>query len=146
MKWSSFRSSTVDIKSKMHSMSVLSRLIILQASPESDGEKERKGREKEKDKENDKSRGKTRGESKQKSPKRKSAKEEVRDDTKQSAAVLRIVYCYNDLYAVNTVLYSVKKNFITIFLMVAYLRIIYFVYCPFVLSVALSNRCEYIII
>uniref|UniRef100_A0A8C2IDC7 Pre-mRNA-processing factor 40 homolog A n=1 Tax=Cyprinus carpio TaxID=7962 RepID=A0A8C2IDC7_CYPCA len=54
------------------------------ASPESEGEKERKGREKEKDKENDKSRGKSRGESKQKSPKRKSTKEEGGWDTSGS--------------------------------------------------------------
>uniref|UniRef100_A0A671QKS0 Pre-mRNA-processing factor 40 homolog B n=1 Tax=Sinocyclocheilus anshuiensis TaxID=1608454 RepID=A0A671QKS0_9TELE len=58
--------------------------FFLQASPESEGEKERKGREKEKDKENDKSRGKSRGESKQKSPKRKSTKEEGGWDTSGS--------------------------------------------------------------
>lgn len=53
-------------------------MFSLQASPESDGEKDRKGRDKDKDKENDKSRGKNRSESKQKSPKRKAPKEEVR--------------------------------------------------------------------
>lgn len=57
---------------------VLTNLFSFQASPESDGEKDRKGRDKDKDKENDKSRGKNRSESKQKSPKRKAPKEEVR--------------------------------------------------------------------
>uniref|UniRef100_A0AAR2LDY3 Pre-mRNA-processing factor 40 homolog A n=1 Tax=Pygocentrus nattereri TaxID=42514 RepID=A0AAR2LDY3_PYGNA len=63
---------------------VLTHLFTLQASPESDGEKDRKIRDKDKDKENDKSRGKTRGESKQKSPKRKPAKEEGGWDTSGS--------------------------------------------------------------
>uniref|UniRef100_A0A8C1TZF5 Pre-mRNA-processing factor 40 homolog A n=1 Tax=Cyprinus carpio TaxID=7962 RepID=A0A8C1TZF5_CYPCA len=71
-------------ESAIWGMSHVIFFFFLQASPESEGEKERKGREKEKDKENDKSRGKSRGESKQKSPKRKSTKEEGGWDTSGS--------------------------------------------------------------
>uniref|UniRef100_A0A8C9TC29 Pre-mRNA-processing factor 40 homolog A n=1 Tax=Scleropages formosus TaxID=113540 RepID=A0A8C9TC29_SCLFO len=78
-----------------HNISVLT---ALQGSPESEGERDRKGRERgrerererekerdrERDKENDKSRGKPRSDPKPKSPKRKSAKEEGGWDTSGS--------------------------------------------------------------